>query len=90
MKKLLLLLALVLSCGLASFAETVTDILTASIFGVKGTSQYNDYSWTSKETGVKYAGQFAKDKNNALQLRSKNSNSGIVITENTNGYREFL
>ena len=87
MKKLLLLLALVLSCGLASFAETVTDILTASIFGVTGTGQYNDYSWTSKETGVKYAGQFAKDKNNALQLRSKNSNSGIVITENTNGYK---
>ena len=87
MKKLLLLLALVLSCGLASFAETVTDILTASIFGVTGTSQYNDYSWTSKETGVKYAGQFAQDKNNALQLRSKNSNSGIVITENTNGYK---
>lgn len=87
MKKLLLLLALVLSCGLASFAETVTDILTASIFGVTGTGQYNDYSWTSKETGVKYAGQFAQDKNNALQLRSKNSNSGIVITENTNGYK---
>lgn len=87
MKKLLLLLALVLSCGLASFAETVTDILTASIFGVTGTGQYNDYSWTSKETGVKYAGQFAQDENNALQLRSKKSNSGIVITENTNGYK---
>lgn len=60
-----------------------TDILTASMFAATSTT-YTDfsgvsYSGTNHSASV-YAGNSAKDSNGNIQLRSKNSNSGIVST----------
>lgn len=58
----------------------VTDTLTRETTGVtSGSTTYE--SWTDKlgESGAVYAGQSAGDKD-SIQLRSKNSNSGIITT----------
>ena len=58
-------------------AETVTDVLDNAFTGVSGSS-YTD--WTNTGTsGAVYAGQSAGG-NSSIQLRSNNSNSGIVTT----------
>ncbi len=56
----------------------VTDELTYSLIGVTGTS-YSDWEDVSDESDAVYAGQSAGG-NNSIQLRSKNSNSGIITT----------
>ena len=60
-----------------------TDILTASMFAATSTTYTNfsavSYSGTNHSAAV-YAGNSAKDSNGNIQLRSKNSNSGIVST----------
>jgi hypothetical protein len=58
------------------FAD-VRDVLTAADLAATG-SQYTDFSGVKKNTAV-YAGQTATA-HDAIQLRSKNSNSGIVTT----------
>ena len=58
---------------------TVTDELTASDFAATGNT-YTDFSDVSKTSDAVYAGQSAKDGSGNIQLRSKNSNSGIVST----------
>ncbi len=58
--------------------STVDDELTYSSIGVTGTS-YTDWSNKSGTSGAKYAGNSAGG-NNAIQLRSNNSTSGIVST----------
>ena len=67
-----------------------TDELTVSLF--KNTSgdyptgtTYMDCSYTSSATGITYFANMAGDKS-SIQLRSKNSESGIVVTDNPNGY----
>lgn len=55
-----------------------TDDLTLSTTGVSGTS-YSDWSGITGSSGAVYAGQSAGG-NNSIQLRSKNSNSGIITT----------
>lgn len=59
--------------------DTVTDVLDLAATGVAaGASTYAD--WTADGTsGASYAGQSAGG-NDAIQIRSKNSNSGIVTT----------
>ena len=58
-------------------SETVTDELTNATTGVEGPT-YTE--WTATGTsGAAYAGQSAGD-NSSIQLRSKNSNSGIIST----------
>lgn len=88
MKKLLRLrlwLLALMVLGGANFAavqaEEHTDVLTADLFTATGTT-YTDFSGVSVTGGSSavYAGQSAKDNNGAIQLRSKNSNSGIVST----------
>lgn len=59
-------------------AQIVTDVLTASDFAATGTT-YTAFSGVQKNTAV-YAGQSAKSTDGAIQLRSNNSNSGIVTT----------
>jgi len=57
------------------------DVLTADLLAATG-SAYTDFtnvSYTSGSDAV-YAGQSAKDGSGNIQLRSKNSNSGIVST----------
>lgn len=80
MKKLLL--SLVMAVGMVSVAGAVevTDVLNQEAVGNKGTS-YADYTLASEKTnsGAAYALQCAGDKS-SIQLRSNNSNSGIVST----------
>ena len=56
----------------------VTDILNNAFTGVSGTN-YTAWSGKVGTSGTIYAGQSAGS-NNTIQLRSKNSNSGVVTT----------
>ena len=77
MKKILLFLSfLLMSIGVWG---DVTDVLTSSDFAATSTT-YTDFSNVSKTSDAKYAGQSAKDGSGNIQLRSKNSNSGVVST----------
>lgn len=59
-------------------SDEVVDVLNRALTGITGT---NYASWTGKTSvsGAVYAGQSAGG-NDAIQLRSNNSNSGIVTT----------
>lgn len=56
----------------------VSDVLTRAWTGVSGTT-YVDWSGKTATSSAVYAGQSAGG-NSSIQLRSKNSNSGIVTT----------
>ena len=58
--------------------ETYEDELTNTTTGVSGTS-YTEWSGKSANSSAVYAGQSAGEKG-TIQLRSKNSNSGIITT----------
>lgn len=60
-------------------AGSVTDTITAVDLAATTTS-YIDFTDVAKSSSARYAGQSAKDSNGNIQLRSKNSNSGIVST----------
>ena len=74
---LALLVVLILTCG--NVWADVTDVITASDLEATGTT-YTDFSGVSITSDAVYAGQSAKDARGNIQLRSKNSNSGIVST----------
>ena len=59
-------------------ATTTTDVLNRETTGVEGNT-YTEWSGKTDESGAVYAGQSAGE-NESIQLRSKNSNSGIVTT----------
>ena len=59
-------------------SETVSDVLNRSTIGVTDTV-YTDWSNKTGTSGAVYAGQSAGG-NDSIQLRSKNSNSGIITT----------
>jgi|GEM_PF-7008034 len=59
-------------------AETKKDMLTRSLTGVSGTT-YTAWSGKTETSSAVYAGQSAGG-NDAIQLRSNNSNSGIITT----------
>ena len=59
-------------------STTVTDTLTRATTGITGTS-YSSWSGKTGDSGAVYAGQSAGG-NESIQLRSNNSNSGIVTT----------
>lgn len=83
MKKFLSLLTLMLLCTTA-WAETVTDTLTVTGTGIDlNSSSYQDWSGQKFASDAVYAGNSARGAsatNLSIQLRSKNSNSGIVTT----------
>ena len=56
-----------------------TDILNQEFTGISG-SNYTDFSGKIGTSGAVYAGQCAGN-NQSIQLRSKNSNCGIVTTD---------
>lgn len=58
---------------------TITDVLTAEDLEATGNT-YVEFSNVTKTSKAVYAGQSAKDSSGNIQLRSKNSNSGIVTT----------
>lgn len=62
-----------------SWGQTVTDEMTAADLSATSTS-YKDFSDVSFESDAVYAGNSAKNSTDDIQLRSKNSNSGIVTT----------
>ncbi|MBR4251461.1 MAG: hypothetical protein IKQ15_04070 [Kiritimatiellae bacterium] len=70
-----------LAAGLcAASAWATTDVLTAGDFEATS-STYKDFSGVTKDSGAVYAGNSGKTSDGAIQLRSNNSNSGIVTTE---------
>lgn len=75
--KTLILTAFLMLCVSGVWAD-VTDAITASDLAATSTS-YVDFSGVSKTSDAVYAGNSAKNSSN-IQLRSDNSNSGIVST----------
>ena len=74
----LMLVALFAFVGIGAWADEVTDVLNQSVTGVTGSS-YTAFSNKSATSNAVYAGQCAGS-NESIQLRSKNSNSGVVAT----------
>ena len=58
--------------------EEETDVLTQTTTGITGTN-YTEWSGKTVTTDAVYAGQSAGG-NNSIQLRSDNSNSGVITT----------
>ena len=80
MKRFFFLLSLLISVSIGQmWATDVADKLTASDFAATNTT-YTDFSDVSKTSSAKYAGNSGKDGSGNIQMRSKNSNSGIVST----------
>lgn len=73
-----LLAAILLIGGNAWGQLTIDDVLTAGSLGLGG--GYNDFSNVSGTSGAVYAGNAMKSSTNAIQMRSKENNSGIVTT----------
>lgn len=67
----------ILAIGVGWAAE-VTDVLTQATTGVTG-ANYTSWSGKTLNSAAVYAGQSAGG-NNSIQLRSNNSNSGIITT----------
>ena len=78
LKTMLLLFALIVGSS-SVWADDVTDVITASDLAATSTT-YTDFSGVSITSDAVYAGQSAKDGSGNIQMRSKNSNSGIVST----------
>ena len=76
MKKLFSFVAAVL-CAVSMSAAV--DVLTADLFPSKSTQEYVNFTDVKVTSDAVYAGQTA-NKDGAIQMRSKNSNSGIVST----------
>ena len=76
-----LLTALLLLTGLNVWAQSrteITDVLNRDLTGVTGTS-YTSWEGKTSNSDAVYAGQSAGG-NESIQLRSNNSNSGIITT----------
>ena len=71
----------------AKAANTIIDKIVADDLNATGNS-YVDFSDVVKESGATYAGQSATS-HNAIQLRSSNSNSGIVSTKSGGNIRKI-
>ncbi len=78
MKRLFLFYITLLTSIIGLQAETVTDILTNKCFTATSTS-YTEFSGVQVTSDAVYAGQTAAG-NNSIQMRTTNSNSGIVTT----------
>lgn len=66
-----------------------TDVLNRALTGIEnGSSAYASWSGKSSNTAAVYAGQSAGT-NDAIQLRSNNSNSGVVTTASA-GYAKKI
>ena len=67
---------------------TVVDVLNRALTGMTGTS-YSDWSGKTSNSTAVYKGQSAGG-NDAIQLRSNNSNSGIVTTASGGTVRKVV
>lgn len=59
--------------------QVYSDVITAEDLAAT-TTQYIDFSGVTKTSDAVYAGNSAKNNSGSIQLRSSNSNSGIVAT----------
>lgn len=67
---------------------TLTDVLDRALTEVTG-STYTDWSGKKSNTDAVYAGNSAGS-NNSIQLRSKNSNSGIITTASGGNVKKIV
>ena len=77
MKKILTFLLTALLAFSVGWAEEVTDVLNQAWTGVTGTGYSNNFNAPAPTSSAIYAFNCAGS-NSSIQLRSKNSNSGIV------------
>lgn len=68
-------------------ASTVTNELIVTNFSGNNNNNYADRTYQDITNGIKYAAQCAINNTNEFQIRSSNSNSGIIVTENIGGYK---
>ena len=81
MKKILLsIFAVLFAFAGVQAQETVTDKLVATSFAATSTT-YTNFTGVKFDSEAVYAGNSAKASSGAIQLRSSNSNSGIVTTK---------
>ena len=91
MKKILSLLSAVAVAllGNVAVAATVDDVLTSDKFTATDT-KYTTFSDVQGASGAVYAGNSAKAATGAIQLRSSNSNSGIVTSATGGNARKVV
>lgn len=63
----------------AGGSSEITDKITSALLSASNTT-YTDFSNVAATSQARYAGNSAKSSSGGIQLRSKNSNSGIVST----------
>ena len=63
----------------ADSSSDITDTITAALLAATSTT-YTDFTNVAATSSARYAGNSAKSSSGGIQLRSKNSNSGIVST----------
>ena len=63
----------------AGSSSEITDKITSALLSATSTT-YTDFSNVAATSQARYAGNSAKSSSGGIQLRSKNSNSGIVST----------
>ena len=63
----------------AGSSSDITDTITSALLTATSTT-YTDFSNVAATSSARYAGNSAKSSSGGIQLRSKNSNSGIVST----------
>lgn len=81
MRKIINFIAFIFVCAVSNAqteVSTIADVLTYENFSANGNS-YENSEYTSLQTGIVYSANSAMS-NNAIQLRTNNSNSGIVST----------
>ena len=74
-----LIMSMMLMISGSAWAGEVTDVITAADLAATSTN-YTEFKNVSFVSDAIYAGQSAKTSSGGIQLRSKNSNSGIVTT----------
>ena len=67
----------------------VPDVLTADLFEATGSS-YAEFADVTVTSNAVYAGKTAKDSSGNIQLRSKNSDCGIVTTTSGGNVRKIV
>ena len=63
----------------AGSSSDITDTITSALLPATSTT-YTDFSNVAATSSARYAGNSAKSSSGGIQMRSKNSNSGIVST----------
>ena len=63
----------------AGSSSDITDTITSALLTATSTT-YTDFSNVAATSSARYAGNSAKSSSGGIQMRSKNSNSGIVST----------